>query len=285
MTEQPEVAEVPTVSLNDGVEMPQLGLGTHQLKADEGASAIASALDSGYRLLDTAYNYENEGTVGAAIRRSGVDRTDVQVSSKLPGRYQHHAQAVQAVEESLYRAGLDYFDVYLIHWPNPQQGLYVEAWQALIELRERGLLRSIGVSNFLPEHIDRLSQETGVLPSVNQIEVHPWFPQEDVIGWNAERGIAVQAWSPVGRNSELKNSPVVTRIAAELGRSAVQVILRWHIQRGTIPLPKSANAQRQRENLGVFDFSLNQHQLEQIGTLAQPEGRLKGQDPAVYEEF
>lgn len=285
MTASADPTEAPAVTLHDGVRMPQLGLGTYQLRGADGASAIASALDSGYRLVDTAYNYENEGTVGAAVRRTGADRTDVQVGSKLPGRYQRHDQAILAVEESLYRAGLDYFDYYLIHWPNPQQGLYVEAWRALIQLRERGLLRSIGVSNFLPEHIDRLSEATGVLPSVNQIEVHPWFPQEDVIAWHAERGIAVQAWSPVGKSSELKNSPVIAAVAAECGRSAVQVILRWHIQRGTIPLPKSADAQRQRQNLGVFDFSLTQDQVERISALAHPEGRLKGQDPAVYEEF
>ena len=285
MTELRKGPDVPAVTLNDGTAMPQLGLGTYQLRGEAGAGAIRSALDSGYRLLDTAYNYENEGTVGAGIRRSGVSRDDVQVSSKLPGRYQRHTPAVQAVEESLYRAGLDYFDYYLIHWPNPQQELYVEAWQTLIRLRERGLLRSIGVSNFLPEHIQRLHEETGVLPCVNQIEIHPWFPQEEVIAWNAQQGIAVQAWSPVGRNSELKSSPVITDIAAELDRSVVQVILRWHIQSGTVPLPKSANAARQRQNLGVFDFSLNQDHLDRIRTLAQPEGRLKGQDPAVYEEF
>lgn len=285
MPEQSDVTQAPTVSLNDGTLMPQLGLGTYQLKAEEGADAIASALDSGYRLLDTAYNYENEGTVGAALRRSGVSPADVQVASKLPGCYQRHAQAIQAVEESLFRAGLDCFDFYLIHWPNPKQGLYVEAWEALIDLRERGLVRSIGVSNFLPEHVRRLHDETGVLPSVNQIESHPWFPQDDVVAWHAQQGIAVQAWSPVGRSSALKSSPVIAEVAVELGRSAVQVILRWHIQRGTVPLPKSADAQRQRENLGVFDFSLNQHQMERIGALAQPEGRLKGQDPAVYEEF
>lgn len=282
---QPQTAAAPLLPLNDGTLMPQLGFGTFDLRGARGAEAMTSALDAGYRMLDTAYNYENEGAVGEALRRSGLTRADVQVTSKLPGRYQRAEHAVQAVEESLYRAGLEYFDLYLIHWPNPKQGLYVEAWQALIQLRERGLVRSIGVSNFLPEHIHRLRDETGVTPSVNQIEVHPWFPQSEAIQWNVQQEIAVQAWSPVGRDSELRKSPEVARIAAELGRSAVQVILRWHIQRGTIPLPKSANAERQRENLKVFDFSLTQQHLDQIAGLARSDGRLNDQDPARYEEF
>lgn len=280
-----DYAAVPIQQLNDGTSIPQLGFGTYDLRGAEGSEAIASAIDAGYRLLDTAYNYENEGAVGAGILRSGTPREQLRVTSKLPGRYQPHKQAVQAVEESLYRAGLDYFDLYLIHWPNPKQGLYVEAWRALIELRERGLLRSIGVSNFLPEHIHQLTEQTGVTPSVNQIEIHPWFPQDEAIAWNLERGIAVEAWSPVGRNSDLQENPVVAEIAAELGRSPVQVILRWHLQRGTIPLPKSASAERQRENLRVFDFALSQGHLDRIAALARPDGRLAGQDPAEYEEF
>lgn len=280
-----EPAAVPSRDLNDGTTLPQLGFGTYNLRGSEGAEAVSSAIRAGYRLLDTAYNYENEGAVGEGIARSGIPREDLRVTSKLPGRYQHRQQAIEAVEESLYRAGLDYFDLYLIHWPNPKQGIYPEAWQALIELRNRGLLRSIGVSNFLPEHIDRISEQTGVTPSVNQIEIHPWFPQDEAIGSNTERGIAVQAWSPVGRNSELQQSSVVAEIAAELGRSPVQVILRWHIQRGTVPLPKSGNAERQRENLQVFDFSLTEDHLGRLAALAKPDGRLKGQDPAEYEEF
>lgn len=280
-----ETFDVPTRPLNDGGDIPQLGFGTYTLRGAAGADAISTAIRSGYRLLDTAYNYENEGAVGAGIAAAGVPRDELRVTSKLPGRYHQYDKAVEAVEESLYRAGLDAFDLYLIHWPNPKQGVYLEAWQALIDLKERGLLRSIGVSNFLPEHIERLKDETGVLPSVNQIEIHPWFPQDEAVRWNAEQGIATEAWSPVGRNSELQDSPVVTEIAQELGRSPVQVILRWHIQKGTIPLPKSGNPARQRENLSVFDFSLSDEQLSRIAELARPDGRLKDQDPAVYEEF
>ena len=280
-----EATAVPNRTLNDGTTLPELGFGTYDLRGTAGADAIAAAARAGYRLLDTAYNYENEGAVGAGIAASGVPRGELRVTSKLPGRYHRYDAAVNAVEESLYRAGLEYFDLYLIHWPNPKQGLYVEAWQALIDLREQGLLRSIGVSNFLPEHLSRLSEETGVAPSVNQIEVHPWFPQEDAVAWNHQQGIAVQAWSPVGRRSQLQQEPVVGEIAEELGLSSVQVILRWHIQRGTIPLPKSADPGRQRENLAVYDVALGQDHVDRIATLARPDGRLAGQDPAVYEEF
>lgn len=282
MTDQ---IDIPARTLNDGTTLPELGFGTYNLRGSAGAESIAAAVRSGYRLLDTAYNYENEGAVGAGIAASGVDRDELRVTSKLPGRYHRYDKAVQAVEESLYRAGLDHFDLYLIHWPNPTQDVYVEAWQALIDLRERGLLRSIGVSNFLPEHLDRLHRETGVTPSVNQIEIHPWFPQDDQIAANTERGIAVEAWSPVGRNSRLQEEPVVTEIAQELGRSPVQVILRWHLMRGTIPLPKSADPARQRENLDVYDIELSEEQMARIASLATPDGRLAGQDPAEYEEF
>ncbi|RJN33222.1 aldo/keto reductase [Nesterenkonia natronophila] len=271
--------------LNDGTTLPAIGLGTYTLRGQAGAGAITTAIESGYRLLDSAYNYENEGAVGAGIAAAAADRDQLRVTTKLPGRYHERLQAVAAVEESLFRAGLDYFDLCLIHWPNPKQGKYVEAWETLIELRERGLLRSIGVSNFLGEHLETLQQETGVLPSVNQLEIHPWFPQAAAISENRELGIAVQAWSPVGRQTDLKRQPVIAQVAAEVGRSEVQTLLRWHIQRGTIPIPKSADPQRQRENLEVFDFTLTADQVDRISSLGRPNGRLKNQDPAVYEEF
>lgn len=284
MSETPHTT-VESTTLNDGTTLPILGLGTYRLRGRVGAEAVKSAIESGYRLLDSAYNYENEGSVGAGISAAGVDREDLRVTTKLPGRYHERDQAIVAVEESLFRAGLDYFDLCLIHWPNPKQGKYVEAWRALIELRERGLVRSIGVSNFLTEHLEKLQQETGVLPSVNQLEIHPWFPQADAIEANQELGIAVEAWSPVGRHSALQQEPIVAEVASEVNRSLVQTLLRWHIQRGTIPIPKSADPQRQRENLNLFDFALTQEQVERISSLARSDGRLKGQDPAVYEEF
>ena len=272
-------------TLNDGTTLPMIGLGTYMLRGQAGAEAIAAGINSGYRLLDSAYNYENEGAVGAGIAASAVERAQLRVTTKLPGRYHERAQAIAAVEESLFRAGLEYFDLCLIHWPNPKQGKYVEAWETLIELRERGLLRSIGVSNFLGEHIATLQRQTGVLPSVNQLEIHPWFPQTDAIEENHRLGIAVQAWSPVGRHSDIRNEPVIAQIAAELGRSPAQTLLRWHVQRGTIPIPKSADPQRQRENLDIFDFALSTDQVERICSLGRTDGRLKNQDPAVYEEF
>lgn len=280
-----ETTPTPSRTLNDGTTLPEIGFGTSRLRGAAGAESITTAIRSGYRLLDTAYNYENEGAVGAAITASKVDRDELRVTSKLPGRYQRYDKVAPAVEESLYRAGLDYFDLYLIHWPNPTQDTYVEAWQALIELRRKGLLRSIGVSNFLPEHISRLIDETGVTPSVNQIELHPRFPQNEDFDWNREQGIAVEAWGPVGQRSDLQQDPVIGEIAHELGRSPVQVMLRWHLQRGTIPLPKSSNPGRQRENLAVYDFTLSQEHLDRIATLARPDGRNNDLDPAVYEEF
>ena len=276
---------IPTLTLNDGMSLPAVGLGTYRLNGEAGVAAMVSAMRSGYRLLDTAVNYDNEAAVGEAVRQSGVARAELSVSSKLPGRRQRYADAIATVEESLHRAGLDYFDLYLIHWPNPNRGLYVEAWGALIECRKRGLTRSIGVSNFLPEHLDRLIRETGVTPSVNQIELHPYFPQQEQRRANRERGILTQAWSPLLRGNELFREQAIVGIAARLGRTVAQVILRWHVQLGVEPLPKAASPKRQVENLALFDFALSAEDMAAIAALARPDGRLRGQDPATYEEF
>lgn len=276
---------IPLLALNDGSDIPAVGLGTYKLNGQAGVAAMVGAIEAGYRLLDSAFNYENEGAVGEAVRRSGLARGDLRICSKLPGRRQHHAEAIATIEESLLRAGLDYYDLYLIHWPNPRQGLYVEAWRAMIEARERGLIRSIGVCNFLPEHLLTLERETGVLPSVNQIELHPYFPQDEQLAFNSAHGIATESWSPLGRGREIMDEPVVQQIAQRLGRSGGQVVLRWHVQRGAVPIPKSADPGRQRENLSLFDFELTPEDMQAIATLARPNGRLKGQDPATYEEF
>ena len=188
---------IPEITLNDGLTLPVIGLGTYKLKGNEGANAIQSAIDPGYRLIDSAYNYENEGTVGEAVRRSSVPREELRVTSKLPGRYQEYDKAVTTIQESLYRANLDYYDLYLIHWPNPKQDTYVEAWQALIDAKKWGLIRSIGVCNFLPEHLERLEKETGVKPSINQIELHPFFNQEQQRKWHEQNNITTESWSPV----------------------------------------------------------------------------------------
>ncbi|PTI05239.1 2,5-diketo-D-gluconic acid reductase [Staphylococcus xylosus] len=269
----------------DGKIISQIGFGTYKLNGASGMHAIVSALNQGYRLLDTAYNYENEGTVGKAIEQSHVSRDQVIVTSKLPGRYQDYNAAMVAIQESIYRLNVEYIDLYLIHWPNPRHGKFVEAWQAMIDARNAGLIKSIGVCNFLPEHIETLEQETGILPSVNQIELHPYFNQQDMIRYHNEKGIITQAWSPLGRASEVINDKDIEVIAEKYDKTIPQIILRWHIQNGVVPIPKATSIARQIQNKDVFDFTLEHDDIEKINALTQKDGRLKGQDPAVYEEF
>ena len=278
------MTKIPDLRLNDGNRLPVIGLGAWSLNGARGVEAIVSALRQGYRLIDSAFNYENEGALGEAIRRAGIPRESLRVTSKLPGRHHRYDEALATVEESLWRAGLDYYDLYLIHWPNPKQDLYVEAWQALIEARRRGLVRSIGVSNFLPAHLERIMSETGVAPAVNQVEMHPRFPQIEQRVFDKAHGIVTEAWSPLGRG-ELLREPGLTAIADRLARSVGQVVLRWHHQSGSLPLPRSASPERQAENLAIFDFVLSNEDMAQIAALARPDGRLRDQDPARYEEF
>ncbi|ARD74497.1 aldo/keto reductase [Staphylococcus xylosus] len=273
------------LNMIDGKIIPQIGFGTYKLNGASGVHAIVSALNQGYRLLDTAYNYENEGAVGKAIEQSHVSRDQIIVTSKLPGRYQDYNATMIAIQESIYRLNVEYIDLYLIHWPNPRQGKFVEAWRAMIDAQSAGLIKSIGVCNFLPEHIETLEQETGVLPSVNQIELHPYFNQEDMISYHNDKGIITQAWSPLGRASEVINDKDIEAIATKYDKTIPQVILRWHIQKGVVPIPKATSVARQIQNKEVFDFTLEHEDIEKINTLTQKDGRLKGQDPAVYEEF
>ncbi|MCI1219147.1 MAG: aldo/keto reductase [Bifidobacterium sp.] len=280
-----QATDIPMLKLNDGHTLPAVGFGTYKLNGIAGSQAIEGALGNGYRLLDTAFNYENEGAVGAAVRRSDVPREQIIISSKLPGRHHAYAEALATIEESVYRTGLDHLDLYLIHWPNPKQGKYVEAWKALIEARRRGLVTSIGVSNFLPEHLQRLIDETGVTPAVNQIEMHPYFPQAEQHAWDAAHGIVDEAWSPLGRANSLLRDPAIQRIADAHRRSLVQVVLRWHVQLGVIPLPKATHAERQMQNLSLFDFELSPEEMAEITALGRPDGRTANQDPAEYEEF
>ncbi|HLS09748.1 aldo/keto reductase [Lentibacillus sp.] len=277
--------QIPEITLNDGTNIPVLGFGTYKLWGNDGGAAIASAIDQGYRLIDTAYNYENEGTVGAALKRTSVPREALRITSKLPGRYHTYDKAVKAIQESLYRAGLDYYDLYLIHWPNPKQDNYVEAWQALIDAKKWGLIRSIGVCNFLPEHLERLEKETGVLPSINQVELHPYFNQEKQRKWHEEHGVATESWSPLARANDVFNDDTIKEIANKYGRTASQVILRWHYQHGAIAIPKSASPARQLENMSIFDFALDDEDMATLDGLTKPDGRMRDQDPAVYEEF
>ncbi|MBO1213545.1 aldo/keto reductase [Staphylococcus nepalensis] len=273
------------LNMLDGQIIPQIGFGTYKLNGMQGAHAIVSALDQGYRLLDTAYNYENEGTVGKAIEMSNVPRDQIIITSKLPGRYQDYDASLTAIRESIYRLGVEYLDLYLIHWPNPKQGKYIEAWQAMIDAQKAGLVKSIGVCNFLPEHIETLEKETGVLPVINQIELHPYFNQREMVKYNASKGIVTQAWSPLGRASNVINDEKITEIADKHNKTIPQVILKWHIQNGVVPIPKSTSVARQFQNIDIFDFYLDSDDLEKIDTLTREDGRRKDQDPAVYEEF
>ncbi|MGG5315334.1 aldo/keto reductase [Enterococcus sp. AZ072] len=274
-----------TYQLRDGLVVPKVGFGTYKLNGLEGVNTMVQALSNGYRLLDSAFNYENEGAVGEAIRRSEVPRSEILVASKLPGRHHAYDEAITTIQESLLRAGLDYYDLYLIHWPNPKEDRYVEAWQALIAAQRFGLVRSIGVSNFLPEHLERLEVETGVLPVINQVELHPHFNQESQREYNAQRGILTQDWSPLGRASEILNNPVLSEIANKYDRNVGQVILRWEIQLDTLPIPKAPSTMRQLANLDIFDFELTPEEMAMINGLSKPDGRLKNQDPAEYQEF
>jgi 2,5-diketo-D-gluconate reductase A len=279
----------PTLTLNDGNQIPAIGLGTYKLEGDAGTTALTTAIESGYRLLDTALNYGNEREVGGAVRAAAqlenpVGRDELFITTKLPGRHHGYDEALASAEESLANLGLDAVDLYLIHWPLPKVDRFVDTWRAMIELRERGLARSIGVSNFTRAHLERLVAETGVTPAVNQVELHPLFSQADLRGFHTEHGIVTQSWSPLGsRHADIASSPIIEEIAGELGVTPTQVVLRWHVQLGAIPLPKSGDRERQRENLDVFGFELTAAHLDAIGTLQR--GRLWDGDPETHEEF
>ncbi|KZU04933.1 aldo/keto reductase [Lactiplantibacillus plantarum] len=274
-----------TYTLRDGLTVPKIGFGTYKLNGAHGVQVIDSAIDRGYRLLDTAFNYENEGAVGEAVRRSSVPRSELLISSKLPGRHHTYTEAINTIQESLYRAGLDYYDLYLIHWPNPKEDHYVEAWQALIDAQKLGLISSIGVSNFLPEHLERLNKETGVLPVINQVELHPYFNQQAQRDYDQAHGILTQDWSPLGRASEMLQNETLKEIAAHYHKNVGQLILRWELQLGTLPIPKSSTPSRQAGNMDVFDFEISAADMATINGLSQVDGRLNNQDPAVYQEF
>jgi len=271
--------------LLDGYKFPEIGFGTSNMYGSQATRKIEQAISSGYRIIDSAFNYENEGVVGRAILNSSVPREEITVTSKLPGRHHDYEEALWTIEESVARTGLDYIDLYLIHWPNPSENKYVGAWKALVDAQKTGLIRSIGVSNFLPEHIDRLEEETGVLPVVNQIEMHPYYNQEKQREYHQSKGIVTQAWSPIGRASEVMNDSLFVQLAEKYSKSVAQIILRWHIQLGVVPIPKSGNAKRQLENISLFDFSLEQDDMAKINGLTKEDGRRKDQDPAVYQEF
>jgi diketogulonate reductase-like aldo/keto reductase len=276
------VISIPLHTLNDGTTIPAIGLGTWPMDDTQAEQAVGDALELGYRLVDTATNYRNETGVGRGIARSGVPREEVVVTTKLPGRHHGYEETLASFEESRARLGLEYVDLYLVHWPLPRVDKFVDSWKAMIKLREDGLVRSVGVSNFTAGHIERLGKETGVLPSVNQIELHPLFPQAELRAFHADRGIVTESWSPLGRCTDLLDDPVVGTVAEAHGVTPGQVVLRWHVQLGAVPIPKSGDPGRQRANLDVFGFELSPGQMTAIADRAH---RRLGGDPEAHEEF
>lgn len=262
---------IPTLALNDGHHIPQIGLGTYGLWNDEGAALIADAIELGYRHLDTAARYENEEAVGEGIRRSGIDRQALFVTTKLDGAWQGEDRAVQGLADCLERLGLDYVDLLLIHWPLPQREQYVSTWRTFEKLSAEGLTRSIGVSNFKSAHLDRLAAETGTVPAVNQIQLNPAVPRAAERADHAARGIITESYSPFGGGgAPLLNDPHLDDLADRYGVSAAQIVLRWHLQLGAVAIPKSASRERLAANLDLFGFELDAHDLAVIAELEHP---------------
>ncbi|HEY6932165.1 MAG TPA: aldo/keto reductase [Marmoricola sp.] len=275
---------VPTYTLNDGTSLPAIGFGTWPLKGRQATEAVLSALECGYRLIDTAVNYENEREVGEAIRSSGLPRDEILVTTKIPGRHHAYDDAVRSTHESLQRLGLDRLDLHLIHWPNPSDGLFPETWRALVDLQKEGLVTTIGVSNFTDAHLERIIEETGVTPAVNQVELHPLFPQQHLRAVHERLGIRTESWSPLGKQQAPFSAEPVRAAAEKYAVSPAQVILRWQVQLGAVPIPKSATPERQRANLDVFSFELTEEEVAAITALGRADGRLFGGDPDSHEE-
>jgi 2,5-diketo-D-gluconate reductase A len=265
------------ITLNDGHAIPQLGLGVFQTPPDATADIVAAALQTGYRHVDTAAIYGNEAGVGQGLRAANTPRDEVFVTTKLWNDAQGYDSTLRAAEDSLKRLKLEHVDLYLIHWPSPRRGLYVETWRALIALREQGLVRSIGVSNFNAEHLERIVGETGVAPALNQIELHPRFQQRGLREVHAKHGIATESWAPLGRSKFLED-PTIARVAAKHGRTPAQAVIRWHLDEGLIVIPKTARRERLPENFDVFGFTLDADDLAAIAALDRPNGRT-GPDP------
>lgn len=274
-------SKVPPIILNNGVEMPQLGYGVWQVPDDEAERSVATALEAGYRSIDTAAIYGNEKGTGKAIAASALPREDIFVTTKLWNSDQGYDAALRAFDASLGKLGLDYVDLYLIHWPLPSRDTYVDTYKAFEKLHGDGRVKAIGVSNFLPEHLRRLIAETSVVPAVNQIELHPHLQQHEARAFHAEQGIVTEAWSPLGQGKGLLEVPAVVAVARKHGRTPAQVVLRWHVQLGNIAIPKSVTPSRIRENIEVFDFSLDDEDLAAISALN--EDRRIGPDPATFD--
>ncbi len=275
---------VPTIALAGGVTIPQFGLGVFQVPPEETAANVAHAIELGYRHIDTAKAYGNEAEVGQAIRASGLDRSEFFVTTKCFNTDHGYDSATRALKTSLDQLEMDYVDLYLIHWPVPSQDLYVETYRALARVHEEGRVRSIGVSNFEPAHLRRLLDEVGITPAVNQVELHPYLQQRELREVHAARGIVTEAWSPLAQGAVL-GDPVIVDIAARLGRTPAQVVLRWHVQLGNVVIPKSVTPERQRENIALFDFELDAADMEAVGSLDRGEEGRTGFHPDRFNGF
>ncbi|MCW0215691.1 MAG: aldo/keto reductase [Pseudonocardia sp.] len=268
---------VPTITLNNGVTIPQFGFGVFQIDRGDAVGAITSALDAGYRHIDTAQMYGNEADVGTAIAQSGIPRDEIFVTTKLNNDRHGHDDAIKALDESLDLLGLDHVDLFLIHWPRPRQDRYVETWTAFEQLQREGKARAIGVSNFQVPHLQRLAAETSTVPAVNQIELHPYFPQAELRAYHRENAIATEAWSPIGQGGGLLAEPTLQTLASKYGRTPAQIVLRWHVQLGNIVFPKSVTPSRIKENIDVFDFELEPADVAAVDALDS--GTRLGPDP------
>ena len=274
---------IPTVTLNTGHALPVMGGGTGPLSDDEAAEAVAAALAQGYRLVDTAARYGNEAGVGRGIAAAGIPRADLFVTTKLRGRDHGYSETKEALRRSLAALGLDYVDLFLIHWPLPRVDKYVESYRAILDLAGEGLVRSAGVSNFKRHHLRRLIDETGVVPAIDQIQLSPAMPRTEIRAYLAAQGIATQAWSPLGIPEGVPEAPIVAALAAKYGRTPAQIILRWHVQQGISAIPKSADPGRQRENAAVFDFALDAGEIAALASLDV--GEAAARDADTHEIF
>ncbi|MEU8382544.1 aldo/keto reductase [Streptosporangium sp. NPDC048865] len=270
--------DIPTVKLVNGADIPQIGLGTWPMSDEEAEVAVAGAVEMGYRLVDTAYAYRNETGVGRGLRASGVPREELFVTTKLNGEWHGYDAAQEAYQASLDRLGLDYADLYLIHWPLPRKDRYVEAWKGMVKLLRDGRVRAIGVSNFKPAHIDRLLAETGVTPDVNQIQLNPFHTRDETRAYDAGHGIATQSWGPIGQGGDLLEQPVVTAAAERHGRTPAQIVLRWHIELGLITVPKSSSLERMRANADIFGFTLTPEEVAELSSLDRGEAAATDSD-------